>query len=160
MLSIPQSEAIRRFFLHRQEQYTLTEAAEITGVSRSYLRREIVSGNSDASKDRRGQWRLAWRQLAFVAMRKWSIIAIVDALGEQAATVLPPLLLLEELTVRLPRYVVRALEFVGENIGATVDDALYGELIDFAGTVAREVDERVQGYAEAYFYPGEPSRGV
>jgi hypothetical protein len=41
------------------------------------------------------------------------------------------------LTVRLPEYLVRALETAATDDATTVDDWLHHELVDFAGTVRR-----------------------
>jgi hypothetical protein len=57
-------------------------------------------------------------------------------------------------TVRLPEYVVRALEAVAGNDGTTIDHALYGELIDFAGTRTDQMETRIPGYRRAYLFPG------
>jgi hypothetical protein len=59
--------------------------------------------------------------------------------------------------VRLPEFIVRALETVAVEDGVTLDDALHGELIDFAGTMAGRMEKTVPGYRRAYFFPGEES---
>jgi hypothetical protein len=87
-------------------------------------------------------------------MRRWTLADIHDALGADAATVLPPLLSLRAVTVRLPEYMVRALETVAVEEGMTLDGALHGELIDFAGTMAARIEKKVPGFRRAYFYPG------
>lgn len=146
-------EAIRTVFLHRQESYTLPEVARLTGVSSGRLRREVVADRRDASKVR-GRWRFAWRQLAYLAMARWTLAEIHEALGDDAADALPPLLTLRAVTVQLPEYVLRALETIATDDGATLDDSLYAELIDFAGAVSSRIGHRIDGYRRAYLFPG------
>lgn len=149
-----QREAIRTVFLHRSESYALSEVARLTGFPPGKLRREVAADLRDASKVR-GRWRFTWRQLAFVAMSQWSLAEIFDALGDDAAAVLPPLLTLRPVTVRLPEYVVRAMETLATDNDTTLDDFLYGELLlDFAGAVCTRVGHRIDGYRSAYFFPG------
>ena len=146
-------EAIRAVFLHRLESYALSDVARLTGVPPVKLRRDVAADRRDASKVR-GRWRFTWRQLAFIACQRWSLTEIHEALADDAATVLPPLLSLRAVTVQLPEYVLRALETIATDDGLTFDDCLYGELIDFAGAVCTRVGNRIDGYRSAYFFPG------
>jgi hypothetical protein len=97
--------------------------------------------------------RFAWRQAAYVAMDRWSIVEIQGALGDAAGTVLTPLLNLRAVTVRLPEYIIRALEAVAANGGTTLDAALGSELIEFAGAHLTELEGLIPGYREAYMFP-------
>ncbi len=148
-------ELIRSFFLQPVESYSVREAAEIAGVPVSTLRREIRAGDRDAIRSGRF-WRLAWRQVAYVALDVWTLAEIHDALGVDAASVLPPLLALRTVTVCLPEYIVRALETTAAENGITLDERLKYELIDFAGTMAEQMEAVAPGYRRAYFYPGQP----
>jgi len=149
-----QRAAIRAVFLHRSESYALSEVARLTGVPPGKLRREVAADLRDASKVR-GRWRFTWRQLAYVAMERWTLAEIFEALGDDATAILPPLLTLRTVTVRLPEYVLRAMETIATDEGTTLDDFLYGELlVDFAGAVCTRVGHRIDGYRSAYFFPG------
>jgi hypothetical protein len=145
---------IRAVFLERAEGYGLSEVARLVGIPAATLRRDVRSGNRDAAKIS-GRWRFTWRQLVFIALDRWSIADIHDALGADAADALPPLLALRTVTVRLPDYIVRALEAVADDNGQTLDECLYGELIDFAGTVSTHLDHRIPGYRRAYLFPAQ-----
>jgi len=149
-------QSIQTLFLQRAESYTLCEVARLTGTPARTLRREVARGGHDATKVRR-EWRFLWRQAVYVAMERWTLAEIQDALGDAAAGVLPPLLALRTVTFRLPEYVVLALESIAANDGTTVDHALYGELIDFAGTHLTRLDGSIPGYRRAYLYPGPGS---
>jgi len=147
-----QRQNIRAVFLHRQESYCLGDVARLTGFPPAKLRREVRMGWRDASKVN-GSWQFTWRQLVFVALSEWTLGEILDALGSEAEAVLPPLLTLRTVTVRLPEFILRALEMTAADHGMTLDDALHGELIDYAGTVATRLGPRIPGYQEAYLYP-------
>jgi hypothetical protein len=131
----------------------LAEAARLVRVPIARLRREVGRGNYDAVKVDGGGWRFAWRQFALLALDRWTLAEIFDALGDDAAGVLPPLLALRRVTVRLPEYVLRALETCAADRGTTLDHYLYEELIDFAGSMSDRLGHRIPGYRLAYFYP-------
>jgi len=57
-------------------------------------------------------------------------------------------------TLRLPEYIVRALETVAAEDRTTVDAYLSGELLDFAGTVVDRMEVIHPGFRRAYLFPG------
>ena len=67
---------------------------------------------------------------------------------------LPPLLALRTVTVRLPEYLLRAMEHSAATDNITIDDWLLHELTDFAGTVVDQMERSVPGYRRAYLFPG------
>jgi hypothetical protein len=146
-------QSIQTLFLQPAESYALREVARLTGVPVRTLRRDVAAGLRDAEKVG-SRWRFAWRQAAYVAMDKWSLVEIQDALGEAAASVLPPLLALREVTVRLPEYIIRAFEVIAAEAGTTVDAALGSELIEFAGAHLTDMQATIPGYRQAYLFPG------
>jgi hypothetical protein len=145
---------IREFFLHRHPSYRLGEAARLLGMIRGKLEREARRDQEDAYRVN-GRWRFTWRQVAYLAFRRWSLAQIHDALGGDASTVLPPLLGMRAVTVQLPEYLVRAIELSAASEDTTVDNWLHRELIDFAGTVAERMDRMVPGFRRAYLFPGQ-----
>jgi len=148
-----QRSSIRQIFLNPIESYSLTEVAQLTGWSPAALRRDVRRGLRDACKSR-GSWRFTWRQLVSLAMEQWTLAEIHSALGKDAGRVLPPLLALRPITVRLPEFVLRALEILAADRGTTFDHYLYGELLDFASTASMRVGLRLPGYRRAYLFPG------
>src|SRR3954451_5512169 len=104
-------QRIQTLFLRPVESYRLAEGARLLGISPATLKREA---EDDRREDYRSgdQWRFSWRQLATIALRRWGHVEVVDALGSDAAAILPPLLALRTVTLRLPAYVVLALETV------------------------------------------------
>jgi hypothetical protein len=149
-----QKERIQALFLHPAESYRLSEAARLIGVSPGVLRREAEADQREAYRAN-DSWRFSWRQVAYSALRRWTLAEIHDALGAEATTALPPLLALRSLTVRLPEYLVRALETMAAEDATTIDDWLHQELVDFAGTVADRMERVVPGFRRAYFFPGQ-----
>src|SRR5438067_13784996 len=146
-------ERIRSFFLRPRDAYFLAEAAQLLGVSRYALIREAESDRPEEYRVGR-RWRFTWRQLAYVAFRTWSLAEIEEALGADAAKVLPPLLTLRAVSVRLPEFIVRALETVAADDGTTLDRFLYFELMDFAGGAVERMEPVLPGYRRAFMYPG------
>lgn len=149
---------IRELFLQRQPSYRLSVAARLLGITRGRLEREARADQEDAYRVN-GRWRFTWRQVAYLAFRQWSLAEIHEALGCDAATVLPPLLAMRTISVRLPEYLVRAIELSAASDDTTVDDWLHHELVDFAGTVADHLERAIPGFRRAYFFPGEPEKG-
>lgn len=146
-------QRIRALFLDQQETYGLAAAARLIGVSAHALRREAEQDDREAYRAN-GAWCFTWRQVALIALRRWTLAQIHDALGAEAATVLPPLLALQPLSVQLPAYLVRAIECAAADDDTTVDDWLHQELIDFASGVVHRMERVLPGFRRAYFFPG------
>lgn len=146
---------IRELFLQRKPSYQLSEAGRIRGMTRKQLEREARADHEDAYWTN-GRWHFTWRQVAHLAFRRWSLTEIHEALGSDAMKVLPPLLGLRAVTVRLPEYLLRAIEHFAITSGTSLDDWLHRELVDFAGTVADQMERVTPGFRQAYLYPGDP----
>lgn len=159
MMRMEQSaeERIRELFLQRRPSYRLSEAARLLGMPRGQLEREARADQEEAYRVN-GRWCFTWRQVAHLAFRRWSLAEIHEALGTDAVSVLPPLLTLRAMTVRLPEFLVRAIEVSAAADDMTIDDWLQHELVAFAGTVVDRIERAVPGYRRAYFYPGEDRR--
>lgn len=145
-------QRIKTLFLQPAESYRLSEGARLLGISPATLRRE-------AEEDRReeyrsgGKWCFRWRQLACIALRRWTIADVQDALGGDAEAVLPPLLTLRTVTLRLPAFIVCALETIASRNGTTVDACLHQELMDFAGVWAEKMETTHPGFRRAFLFP-------
>jgi hypothetical protein len=149
-----QKQRIQTLFLHPAESYSLSEAARLIGVSPGVLRREAEADQREAYRSN-GSWQFTWRQVACIALRRWTLAEIHAALGADAAIALPPLLSLRTLTVQLPEYLVHALETMADADATTVDDWLHRELVDFAGTVVERMEPILPGFRRAYLFPGQ-----
>lgn len=145
---------IREVFLCPARCYTLREAGRLLGLSRHALIREAESDRREDYRDG-SRWRFTWRQLACVALRTWTLVEIHAALGDDAVTALPPLLTLRTVTVRLPEFMVLALEAVAKEERKTIDAAMWRELFDFAGVMSERMEEVAPGYRAAYLFPSQ-----
>ncbi|HEX8170976.1 MAG TPA: hypothetical protein VF824_10595 [Thermoanaerobaculia bacterium] len=132
----------------------MTKAARLLGLSHGTLRREAEHDDREAYRAN-GSWCFSWRQVAYIALRRWTLAEIHEALGPDATSVLPPLLALQPLTVHLPEYLVRAMERAVAENQSTLDHWLHQELTDFAGTVASNMERVVPGFRRAYLFPGQ-----
>ncbi|HJW93457.1 MAG TPA: hypothetical protein VJ901_07550 [Thermoanaerobaculia bacterium] len=122
-------------------------------MTRGRLEREARRDQEDAYRIN-GRWRFTWRQVAYLALRQWSLAHLHEALGTDAASVLPSLLALRTISVRLPEYLVRAIEHSAVSDDTTMDDWLHHELVDFAGTVVDQMERVAPGFRRAYIFPG------
>jgi len=143
---------IRTIFLRRVESYGLREAARLTGITHGTLKRKAEAGELHAYQSN-GSWRFTWHQLALIAMKRWTLAEIHDALGADAAKALPPLLSLRTVTVRLPEFIARALEKIAEDNATTFDASLHNALMDFAGSRPDEMEAAIPGFWRAYLFP-------
>jgi hypothetical protein len=148
-----QRARIRELFLHPAVSYRLCHAARLIGISRGVLRREAERDDREAYRSN-GVWCFSWRQVAYIALRRWTLAEIHEALGRDASTVLPPLLSMQTIAVRLPAFLVRAINHEAAEQQTTIDDWLHQELIDFAGTIAHRMERTIPGFRRAYLFPG------
>jgi hypothetical protein len=91
-------------------------------------------------------------ELMAAAMRVWEQAVIEEALGEDAASVLPEAIRLVELRARVPRYQREMLQVLARMEGTSVDHVLTRELEDVASAHAEEL-AGVAGFAMAMEWP-------
>ena len=92
-------------------------------------------------------------ELAEQAVHVWPVKAIEEALGREAALILPPGVRTRRFTARLPRYVVAALECLAEETGESTDALLTRELHGLAYAHRERLGGRIAGFAEAVSWP-------
>jgi len=156
MMTAVDAQHIRQLFLERQPSYRLSEAARILSMTRGRLEREARANQEDVYRTN-GRWRFTWQQVAGLAFRRWTLVEIHDALGCDAAEILPPLLALRSITVRLPEYLLRAIQHEATSLDTTIDNWLQHELVEFAGRVVERMERLAPGYRSACLYPGGES---
>jgi hypothetical protein len=96
-------------------------------------------------------------ELAAQALQLWPVEPIEQALGAQAARVLPESVRTRPLRARLPRYQLAMLEYVAEKQHTTVSSLLALAVDDFATDHADELSSIIPGLAEALFWDAEAS---
>ncbi len=122
---------IRHIFLSQSPNFALLPAAKLLGKTFEALKREIADGSIVAVSTRLGQ-RVPREEMIAAAMRAWEQTVIEEALGEEAAAVLPEAIRHVELRARVPRYQKDMLHYLAQRHGTTVDEVLTRQLEDVA----------------------------
>lgn len=143
---------IRHIFLSPAPTFALLPAANLLEMTFEGLKREIAEGAIVAVSTRLGQ-RVTREEMIAAAMRVWEQAVIEEALGEDAARVLPEAIRLVELRARVPRYQKDMLHYFARRLGTTVDSVLARELEDVACAHAEELAGGVAGFEAALAWP-------
>ncbi|HEX7151420.1 MAG TPA: hypothetical protein VF618_08035 [Thermoanaerobaculia bacterium] len=144
---------IRSIFLQQGSHVTVDEATALLGWSRGEMSRAVRAGEVEVGATGLGK-RVGREELMAKALELWGAEAIEEALGAEAAGVLPAGMRLAELHVRLPRHQVAMLEHFAEQERTTVSGVLARELDGMASSHADELRGAVSGFAEALAWPG------
>jgi hypothetical protein len=143
---------IRHIFLTARPHAALLTGARLLGISLKELKREIADGAIVAVSTGVGL-RVTREEMIAAAMRVWRQDEIEDALGEDAARVLPEAIRLVELRARVPRYQREMLHVLARQHGTTVDEVLTRELEDVACAHAEELARVIPGFEAALAWP-------
>ena len=147
-----QREAIRHLFLDKREHYTISEAAALLGWTRAELAAEVGASELRRVNDTS---LVSWHAVAVIACTQWSYESIEEALGPAASSVLPPLLLLEELRVRIPRYQIVVINTAARNQNTTINSFLARYLLDLSTIEAPSLIGSMSGFREAFMWPAQ-----
>jgi hypothetical protein len=139
---------IRNIFLSNRQSCALMTASMLLGMTLKELKKEIEDGAIVAVSNRMGQ-RIAREELIAVAMQKWDQATIEEALGDDAAAVLPEAIRLVELQARIPKYQRDMLRWFARRDETTVNVVLTRELEDVACAHAEELSAAVPGFEAA-----------
>ncbi|HYM61466.1 MAG TPA: hypothetical protein VEZ11_11315 [Thermoanaerobaculia bacterium] len=126
-------------------------AAGLLRISFQALKQEIAEGTIVAERTGMGV-RVPRREMMAAAMRTWSHEIIEEALGEDAARVLPEAIRLVALDVRAPRYQRDMVRYVAERDGTTMSDVVTRELEGMASAGFEEFVGVVPGLEEALVF--------
>ena len=148
---------IRNIFLNPRPNVALIIAAGLLGMSFKTLKKEIADGAIVAVSTGIGQ-RIPREEMIAVAMRIWPQAEIEEALGDDAARVLPEAIRLVELRARIPRYQREMLRWLARRHETTVDEVLTRELEDVACEHAEELSAALAGFETVLAWP-EAARG-
>jgi hypothetical protein len=144
------ADAIRRVFTNRQE-YSLADVADLTGVDSETLLREVEARDLDIVPS--PEARLPWREVAYLALRTWTLETIFEALGYDASSYVPDLLRPTTLTVTLPTYQVRALEVLARDQQMDASTFLHLHLLDLVSAESPFLAEEIPGFLTAFHFP-------
>ncbi len=143
---------IRHIFLSPRPNFPLMTAAELLGMPLAELRKEIENGAIVAVPTRLGQ-SVTREELIAAVMCRWDQIVIEEALGADAAGVLPEVLRLVELRARIPRYQRDMLQVLAWWESTSVDAVLARELESVASAYSTELAAEVPDFALAIRWP-------
>jgi hypothetical protein len=155
-------EAIREIFLRRRFEYTTHEVARLLRLNVGEVL-ALINAGTLAAEERRKRKQLGgprhalieWKELASAAMLRWTVVEIHDALGSEANRVLPRLLRPVTLkSLRLPEYQVRLIETLAQDAGVTLEEFVYGALLNLevAGN-PEDIEKLLPGFKEAMQFP-------
>jgi len=145
-------QRIRAIFLHPESRVTIAEAAGMLGWSRAEMNAAIRDGEIEVVETCSGK-RIELRELAAFALQQWPLTAIEEALGRDAALILPPALRTRRLTVRLPRYQIGALRVLAEDGRESVDAMLTRMFEELTDLNHQRLSRLIPGLAEAFAWP-------
>lgn len=150
-------QRIRTIFLHPRPYVSIGEAAWILGWSAEEMARAIVSRDIEVTTTCSGKAIEVGEVLA-KARASWPAEVIEEALGAQAAKVLPQGLRTQRFGLRLPRYQVAMLEYLAGQQRTTVGHLLAFQLDELGSEYLRELSSAIPGFEEAFAWPesGEP----
>lgn len=132
--------------------FVLMTAASLLGMSFPDLKREIENGSIVAVSTRLG-FRVSRKEMMAAAMGVWEQSVIEEALGDEAASVLPEAIRLAQLRARVPWYQREMLRYLARRDGTSVDHVLSRELEDVACAHSEELAAAVPGFGAALSWP-------
>ncbi|HEX9983642.1 MAG TPA: hypothetical protein VGF69_10285 [Thermoanaerobaculia bacterium] len=140
------AEKIRRIFLSPRPHLALLTAADLLGTTLKELKRDIDDRVIVAASTALGV-RITREEMIAAAIRLWDQTVIEDALGDDAAAVLPEAIRLVLLRVRVPRYQRDMLVALAQRHGTSIDAIVTRELEDVACAHAEELADAVPSLA-------------
>jgi hypothetical protein len=156
MLNPSLIQRIRAIFLHHEPRVTVGDAAGMLGWSRGEMDAAIANGEIEVVGTCSGT-RIELRELAEVALQRWTLVTIEEALGRDAALILPPGLRTRKFTVRLPRYQIGALEVLAEDGREPVEAMLMRIFEELTDLHHERLASVIPGLGEAMAWPGADS---
>lgn len=152
MLASGLVESIRAIFLHRDPYVTKRAAATMLRCTVAEIKVAIAAGDVEASDTCSGE-RLPLHEVAKLARSRWQVVAIEEALGEDAQAILPPVLWTRPIALRLARYHVQMLDHCAKRGGLPIDAIAARALDDFMVAHHDELVDAIEDYGIALDWP-------
>jgi hypothetical protein len=152
---MPNSELVQRIrtiFLHPWPYVSLGEAAWILGWTSEEMERAIVTRDIEVTATCSGR-EIAIEEVLAKARALWPVEVIEEALGAEAARVLPPGLRALPVTLRLPSYQAAMLEHLARRQQTTIGHLLWFQLDELASEHLDELSAAIPGFEEAFGWP-------
>jgi hypothetical protein len=150
LLSSESRERITQIFRVRRT-FAMSEGASILGIGLDALLGEVAA--RDIATTEGDIDRLPWKEVAYLALRRWPLQAIFEALGPEADSYLPELLRPTTITVALPTYQVRALEVLAGEQQLDVSTFVQVHLLDLVSAESQFLAEEIPGFLAAFHFP-------
>lgn len=147
------ARTIRAIFIRRRSRYSFASALRLLDMTAAALRADVEAGEVEAERNTDGSYGFTWSQLAFAALRRWSLRAIVEALDTEVGNPLPDALMPCSVPFYLPSYQVQVLEALARRDGVDVDTFLSDHLLDLCECNAEELADEIPGLREAIRFP-------
>jgi hypothetical protein len=148
----PTAHDISRIFLTPRPNLPLMTAAGRLGMTLQELKRDIADGAIVAVSTGMGT-RVTKEEMIATAMRLWDQSVIEEALGSDAARLIPEAIRLVELRARVPRYQHDVLRELARRDGTSIDTVLTRELEDVASAHAEELAPVLPNLKAALAWP-------
>jgi hypothetical protein len=150
-------EAVRQLFLRPETTYTIDSAAALLGWTTQELSAELAAQHllSEYECLRRP---VLWHDVALLIVSESSYEVIEQHLGADAC-VLPPLVRLDDLRVRIPRFEIMALRSAAKRQRVSINTLLSRNLLDLTCTEASHLSSCSNNFDEAFRWPS-PRRKV
>ena len=145
-------QRIRSIFLHQEPYVSICDAASLLGWSRQEMEAAVAAGEIDVVRTWKGDM-VGVQEVVAKARERWPAEVIEEALGREAALVLPRGLRTRKVTARLPLYQVVMLEYLARQRQTTIGHLLAGELDDLAGDHFDELTAVIGEFGEAFDWP-------
>ena len=142
----------RRLFLSPQATYSRAEAASLLDCTVVELDRSIADGQLELTSSGSGD-RLAWCDVAAALVDAHPHADIEQALGADAATVLPQLLMLAELRADIPLYQIATITALAERDAVPIGEILSRSITDLASVESDWLEQQVPGFRAAFRWP-------
>lgn len=145
-------QSIRRLFLNPETSYGADECASLLACSHEEVIIAIAHG--DLAVELAGTIpRVPWEEVALAAAERWPQDVIEEALGAEAASVIPELVRLTDLHVRVPRFGVLVLGRIAQREGTTVSQVVARQLLDLAAGESDTLERSISGLSAAMRWP-------
>jgi hypothetical protein len=143
---------IRHIFLHPRPHVSVMTAANLLGWTLRQMKAAIAAGEIETNVTPLATW--VWREeLMAKALELWPFDVIEEALGDDAARVLPRFIRTHVLRARVPWYQFEMLQHLARKQSTTISDVLTRELEDFAISRADELTHEIHGLGFALAWP-------
>jgi len=145
-------KCIRAIFLHDESHVTIEAAAEMLGWPRAEMKAAIRNGDIELIGTCRGKM-IALRELAAFALQRWPLATIEEALGRDAALIMPPALRTRRFTLRLPLYQIGALKVLADDGRESIDTMLMRMFEELTDLNKERLSRLIPGLADAIGWP-------